>query len=281
MKTRRIFACLLALVFMFSLFACDDSDVKQTESDSVVGSEEDENGDASKHVHAFDVVWTFDNESHWKKCECGATEEKAEHLWRGKGCGVCGMSKPEGTPDVTTVKDKDEWLKIFAVESFVNVTFDITSHLDDNGDGDFEDTYSKIMIDGTKAKAAEKITSKEQFDEKASYYAVGESLYKRWNKSEGKWDSPHNDSGHGIDHLIESVYDDNVLIFARDYFENYSYDEQNKAYVWNTGVTVIEFYIVNGVCVRMVFSFGDLSIVTEFVDYGTTAVTYPTGVPTP
>lgn len=171
----------------------------------------------------------------------------------------------------TTVKDKNEWLKIFSSESFENVTFEIESMLEEGS------SYSKIIFDGSKARAAEKIESKEAFESKSKYYLIESNTYKIWDPNDSVWNDSYTSVETGREMVIDAVFDENVLLYARDYYENYVYDEQKQAYVWNTQNAAFEFYILCGKCVKMIFSMGELSIVTELHSYGTSVVNYPDG----
>lgn len=194
-------------------------------------------------------------------------------------CQKTNNSTPVTTPDTTEpisigteIKDRNEWMKIFSSESYKNVTFEIESILEE---GSF---YSKIMLDGDKAKAAEKIESAELFDKKAKYYRIEENTYKLWDPETSTWKDSYDSEECGREMVIGAVYDDNVLLYARDYYDNYVYDTEKQAYVWTQQNGSFEFFIKDGKCVKMVFTLGDLSIVTNLTDYGNTVVTYPENV---
>ena len=46
-----------------------------------------------QHTHAYETL-KHDSTGHWKECECGAKQQKAEHTYKDGVCTVCGEKEP-------------------------------------------------------------------------------------------------------------------------------------------------------------------------------------------
>lgn len=72
------------------------------------GLELNEDGNFIKHNHTFSNTWTYDENYHWKECECSEIVDKAKHLWvwiidkestttsvgfKHEECSICGYKK--------------------------------------------------------------------------------------------------------------------------------------------------------------------------------------------
>ena len=50
------------------------------------------------HTHEYDDEWVFDENRHWRVCECGQKSDIANHSWNEDGsCKKCDAKKPEET----------------------------------------------------------------------------------------------------------------------------------------------------------------------------------------
>lgn len=72
---------------------------------------------ADEHTHAYGESWTFDEDSHWKECNCGARSEESEQIYgnwkitkeateskegiREKNCDICGYNVTEIIPKIS------------------------------------------------------------------------------------------------------------------------------------------------------------------------------------
>lgn len=284
-------------------------------------------GDETPHTHTFEEGWTWDETDHWHKATCehqNEVSEKNAHTMSDGKCSVCGYeekkksSLTEDTDFLALVSDRvteEEWKAIYSPENFKNVTVrDTRGDIEGKDDQrikmfiDCSDT--QLSLDGYYRRWGWAIIPTTEGERKnisgfilengvlRNYVNQGSTIY--YTQEELTQEDLGNGQFVTKDGQYSFLYALLIAADLSDYFNDFTYDENLGAYVYEApedsddtknGIWV-DFMAFDGMGARLTyvelkFKEGRLALIHTrcdgystdyydcYYDYGTTKVVVP------